>query len=239
MYQMPWRIVRHRAIVGHVTQTMRGTDKELQTTVTEELLYTPSIDATGVQVQARDGTVTLSGEVASLPERLAAERAAMRVRGVKAVQDKLVVHTSSAASASDDDIARAAGSLLEWAVDVPANAVQAGVRDHKITLSGSVTWEYQRDAAARAVMYIKGVTGIDNKISLNQPAPAAGTKAAVEAAMLRNAQLDARQITVDVSGSELTLHGTVGSWAEHRQAGYTAWAATGVTSVRNDLLVKS
>ena len=77
------------------------------------------------------------------------------------------------------------------------------------------------------------------EISLNQPAPAAGTKAAVEAAMLRNAQLDARQITVDVSGSELTLHGTVGSWAEHRQAGYTAWAATGVTSVRNDLLVKS
>src|SRR6266480_2993193 len=80
MYQMPWRIVRARAIVRHVTQTMRGTDKELQTTVTEELLYTPNIDATGVQVQAKDGTVTLSGEVASLPERLAAERAAMRVR---------------------------------------------------------------------------------------------------------------------------------------------------------------
>ena len=134
MYQMPWRIVRARAIVRHVTQTMRGTDKELQTTVTEELLYTPNIDATGVQVQAKDGTVTLSGEVASLPERLAAERAAMRVRGVKAIQDKLAVHTSSAASASDNDIARAASNLLKWAVDIPANAVQAGVRDHKITL---------------------------------------------------------------------------------------------------------
>lgn len=221
----------------YVTQTMHRTDQELKTTVTEELQYISAVDATAVDVLVSEGTVTLSGEVASLPEKLAANHAATRVGGVKSVTDKIVVRPPAAFGGSDQDIGHAASQFLDWAVDVPANAIEADVHDHTITLSGNVTWEYQRAAAARAVTYIKGVTRIDNTISLDQPAPASGTKATVEAAMLRNAQLDPQEITIDISGPELTLRGSVRSLAERRQAEHAAWGAAGVTSVNNELLV--
>lgn len=222
-----------------MTQTIRRSDKELQTNVTDELLYNPRIDAAHLGVSANDGVVTLSGEVSSLPERNAAKRATMRVWGVKAVADDMVVCDPGTSGTKDTDIAEAASQMLSWAVDVPSDTVKAGVRDHAITLSGTVTWQYQREAAARAVMYIRGVTAVTNTISLTATAPASGLKAAIEAAILRNAQLDSRQINVDLNGGEVTLRGTVRSWSERRQAEYVAWAASGVTSVKNDLAVTS
>ena len=222
-----------------MTQTIRRSDKELQTNVTDELSYNPSIDATHLVVLANEGVVTLSGDMGSLPERHAAKRAAMRVWGVRAVADDMVVRDPGTSGTKDTDIAEAARQMLRWAVDVPSDTVKTGVRDHTITLSGTVTWQYQREAAARAVMYIRGVTGVTNSILLTATAPPSGVKAAIEAAILRNAQLDSREITADVNGGEVTLRGTVRSWAERRQAEFVAWSASGVTSVKNDLAVTS
>jgi osmotically-inducible protein OsmY len=236
---MGWRISAHRTMVSHVTHMMHTTDQELKTAVTEELQYTPDVDASALDVLVNDGMVTLSGTVASLPQRLAAKRAAMRIAGVKTVFDKTAVHTPADASASDQEIATAASQILNWAVDVPANAVKAEVRDHKLTLSGNVTWGYQRDAAARAVTSIKGVTEVDNTISLVQPAPAPEAKATVEAAIRRYTQLDPKQINVDISGPELTLRGNVPSQADRRHAEYAAWNTLGVTHVKNELRVTS
>ena len=222
-----------------MTQTIQRSDKELQTNVTDELLYNPSIDAAHLAASANDGVVTLSGDVGSLPERHAAKRAAMRVQGVKAVADDMVVRDPGTSRTKDTDIGEAASQMLSWAVDVPSDTVKSGVRDNMITLSGIVTWQYQREAAARAVMYIRGVTGVMNDISLTATAPVSGMRAAIEAAILRNAQLDSSEITVGVNGGEVTLRGTVRSWAERRQAEYVAWSASGVTSVKNDLALIS
>jgi osmotically-inducible protein OsmY len=223
----------------HVTQTIRTSDKELQTNVINELSFNPSIDAAHLGVAANGGVVTLSGDVGSLPERHAAKRAALRVSGVKAVADNMMVRDPSMAGTNDTDIGEAASKMLAWAVDVPANTVKAGVRDHMITLSGTVNWQYQREAAARAVMYIKGVTAVTNSISLTATAPASGFKAEIEAAILRNAQLDSREIAVEVNGGEVTLRGNVRSWADGRQAEYVAWSASGVTNVKNNIAVTS
>src|SRR2546429_2598817 len=218
-----------------MTQTIRRSDKELQTNITDELAYNPSVDAARLSVSAHEGVVTLSGEVGSLPERHAAKRAAMRVWGVKAVADDINVRDPGTAGTKDNDIGEAANQMLKWAVDVPSDTVKAGVRDHIIALSGTVNWQYQREAAARAVMYIKGVTAVTNTISLTPTTPASSAKAEIEAAILRNAQLDSREIAVDANSREVRLQGTVRSWAERRQAEYVAWSASGVTSVKNDL----
>ena len=236
---MAWRISGHRTIVSHVTHMMHKTDQELRTAVTEELQYTPDVDASAVNVLVNDAMVTLSGTVASLPQRLAAKRAAMRIAGVKTVFDKTAVRTPTDPSPNDQEIASAARQILNWAVEVPADSVKAEVRDHKITLSGHVTWDYQRDAAARAVMYIKGVTEVDNTILLVQPAPAPEAKATVEAAIRRYTHLDPKQINVDISGPELTLSGNVPSLADRRHAEYAAWNTLGVTRVKNELRVTS
>ena len=222
-----------------MTETIRKGDKELQTAVIDELSYNPSIDAAHLVVLANDGVVTLSGEVASLPEWHAAKRAALRVAGVKALAEDMVVRDAGVSGTKDADLAEAASQLLKAAVDVPSDTVKAGVHDHAITLSGTVTWQYQREAAARAVMYLRGVTAVANTISLASPTPLSGPKTAIEAAVLRNAQLDSREITIDVNGGEVTLGGTVRSFAERRQAEYVAWSAAGVTSVKNHLTVIS
>jgi osmotically-inducible protein OsmY len=222
-----------------VTQTAQRNDKDVQTNVIDELSYNPRIDATHLDVAVDSGKVTLSGEAGSLPERHAAKRAAMRVRGVKSVADNMSVRDPGTSGTQDTDIAETAIQMLRWTVDVPADAVKASVRDHEIALSGTVAWQYQREAAARAVMYIKGVTGVTNDISLTASAPASGVKAAIEAAIVRNAQLNPRAITLDVADGDVTLRGTARSWAERRQAEQVAWAAPGVTSVKNDLAVTS
>jgi osmotically-inducible protein OsmY len=222
-----------------MTQTIRRNDKELQTTVIEELFFNPSVDAAHLVVLANDGVVILSGEVASLPERHAAKRAALRVWGVTSVTDDMVVRDPGASGPKDTDLAEAAQQMINWAVDVPADTIKAGVRDHAITLSGTVTWQYQREAAARAVTYLRGVTAVTNTIALAPTDPVSEVKTAIESAILRNAQLNAREISVDVRRGEVTLRGTVRSWAEHHQSEYVAWSASGVTRVKNDLAVTS
>lgn len=215
---------------------MHQNDQELQNTIIEEFRYDPSIEASKITVTVGDGTVRLSGEVASLPEKLAANRSAMRIRGVRAIADDMTVKSSGT---SDTEIADSARNMLKWAAELPKDAVKADVRDHVITLSGNVPWKYQRDAAARAVTNMRGVTAINNQIVLEQPESTTPARATVTAAMNRNAVLDPQAITVDVAGHELVLNGKVRSFTEYRQAEQTAWAAAGVTSVRNNLTVIS
>lgn len=150
-----------------VTQTTRRSDQDIQAEISEQLLHIPSI-GTRVGVAVKSGAVTLSGEVQGLSDRLAAKRAAMRVSGVRAVADELRVTAPGTPAANDIDIAAAAAQLLGSAVDVPADTVRVDVHDHVVTLSGNVTWSYQREAAVRAVKYVNGVTAVTNTISLSR-----------------------------------------------------------------------
>jgi osmotically-inducible protein OsmY len=177
-----------------MTQTIRRNDKDLQTAVIDELTFNPGIDAAHLVMLANNGVVTLSGEVASLPEWHAAKRAALRVAGVKALAEDMVVRAPGASGTTDADLASTANQMLNAALDVPFETVKAGVRDHIVTLSGTVTWQYQREAAARAVMYLRGVAAVANTIALTSTASATGAKSAIEAAVQRNDQVESREI---------------------------------------------
>lgn len=199
----------------------------------------PSIKADRIGVSINDGAVMLSGQVETYPEKEAAVRAALRVRGVIAVANEIEVKHSWGPR-EDADIAREATVALEHTVLVPADAAKASVQDHVVTLSGQVAWQYQRDAIRHAVSALPGVTGVRNTITLTpevamvSPAEA---KTKITAALVRNAQLDAKHIHVAVTGSDVKLTGSVSSWAEHRQAANAAWATPGVTHVANGLRV--
>lgn len=219
-------------------QTVQVSDKDLQANVTNELSFDSSVDAAHLVVLANAGVVTLSGDVGTLPERHAARRAAMRVAGVQAVTVDIVVRDPGAFGAKDSDIAEAAIQMLGWAVDVPSDAVTVGVRNRVVTLSGTVTRHHEREAAARAVMYLRGVTAVSNTIRLMATASTSDNlKTAIGSAIRRNAQLDAERVEAEVNGTEVTLRGAVRSCAERRQAENVAWAGAGVTSVKNQLTV--
>ena len=148
-----------------MTQAMHRSDQILQATICDELHFTPNGDNDPV-VSVRDGIVTLTGEVASVPERLAATEAAGRVWGVKAVANQLVVRGAGVSGTTDADLARTATELFDASVDIPREAVSVVVNHRTVTLSGTVASHSQREAAVRAVSYIRGITAVVNNVTI-------------------------------------------------------------------------
>ena len=212
------------------------TDAQLKKDVTEELRWEPSVTASDINVATHDGVVTLSGTVPHYAEKLAAERATQRVEGVTAIAEEMEVHPTGIFERTDSDIAQAVVNSLRWHVWVPSH-VQATVEDGWVTLTGCVTWGFQRNSAGDTVRYLPGVKGVSNKITLKPSVQPTAVKAAIEKALKRNAEIDAEDIRVSADGGKVTLAGTVRSWDERDEARSAAWNAPGVTEVENDLVV--
>ncbi len=216
------------------------TDTELQHAVMEELAWESSVDAAEIGVSAESGIVTLSGTVKSLPKKWAAEKAAQRVAGVKAVTDEIVVKLPGDSQISDTDIAREAVNALDWNASVPRGRVNVVVSHGWVTLQGTVQFHYERVAAEYAVRAITGIKGVTNLVSVKPPQTTPlDIKRRIEQAFERAADLDAQTISVEAKDGKVILRGTVDSWKEREQAEWAAWAAPGVSHVENQILVTS
>lgn len=213
---------------------------ELRKSVMEELDYEPSIDAAHIGVAVDAGVVTLSGHVTSYPQKLAAGAAARRVKGVRGLADEIEVRYPTEKQTADDQIAKRALDILTWDASVPANSIQVTVRNGWVTLTGSVDWQFQRQAAEKAVRRLSGVTGITNTIDIKVVSAAIShaVKAKIEAALTRRAELEATGIRVAVrDGGHVVLEGTVDNWAERMAVENAAWSAHGVRAVEDKLRV--
>ncbi len=180
--------------------------------------------------------MTLTGVVATYAEKWAAEKAAQRVDGVKALADDITITPYGEHVKSDTEIAAAAVTALKWHVWVPGS-IQVTVDQGWVTLKGTVDWDYQRVAAYDAICFMPGVKGVTNAINLKPTAKPAGVKNAIEKAFVRSAELDAVTVNVAADGGSVTLSGNVRTWNEKDQAGSAAWNAPGVSNVKNDLAV--
>jgi osmotically-inducible protein OsmY len=214
------------------------TDSQLQRDVIDELKWDPTVGAAEIGVASKDGVITLSGQVDSYAKKYAAERAAERVAGVKAIAEDLKVKVPSSFQRSDTDIAHAVVSALSWDIEVPDDRIKSKVENGWIWLEGDVEWQYQKTAAERAVRYLTGVHGVTNLITVKPKRVSpfeVGNK--IKDALRRSAEMDANRITVQAAGGEVTLKGTVRSFAERVDAERAAWAAPGVTKVRDEILI--
>lgn len=213
------------------------TDLQLHKDVIEELRWDPQINDAEIGVSVKGGVVTLSGTVESFGQKSAAERAVERVAGVRAVAEELHVRPTAKHRRDDTEIAHAVVNALSWNIEVPATKITVKVEGGWITLTGVVDWNYQRLAAEFAVRYLPGVRGLLNLIEVKPPVSPAEVKSKIEAALKRNAELDAKQITVDTADGKVTLRGNVRSWTERVDAEHAAWAAPGVKEVDDRLVV--
>ena len=210
-------------------------DLDLRSDIEEELRWDSTIDARKIGVAVIDGIVHLTGEVRTYTDKWRAERAVERVDGVRGIANDIEVVL--AGEHTDADIAKRAANKLDWNLTVPRGAVSVKVDNGWITLKGEVPFDYQRRAAERVVRDIPGVKGVSNLISLKPTVAPTNIKREIETTFRRQAALDAQNIIIDVSGSTVTLRGSVRSWAERRDAERIAWAAPGVTTVKNEIRV--
>lgn len=213
------------------------TDAQLQQDVIAELAWEPSVDAAQIGVEVNDGIVTLAGHVSSYAEKWDAERAAHRVSGVRALAVEMDVALPALSKRTDGDIARSAENVLQWMANLPKDCVKVMVEDGWITLTGKVDWDYQRQAAAKAVRYLMGVKGVSDQIAIKPNVSVSAVKSDIEAALKRRATADAQNISVEVRGNDVTLSGTVHSWSERELAKHSAWGTPGVRNVVDDMTV--
>ncbi len=212
-------------------------DADIQREVLEELKWESRLQPNEIGVVVRDGVVTLTGDVDSYAKKLAAEQAALRVRGVKAVANEIQVRLPGISERTDTDLAERAKNVLLWDGQVPANNVKVTVSDGWVTLEGEVEYEYQKEAAERAVSRLAGVKGVSNLIIIKPQGAPEHLKEDIERALVRNAQIDAKHIQVEVEGHKVILRGIVSSYAEKEAAERTAWAQPGVSEVENRMIV--
>jgi osmotically-inducible protein OsmY len=213
------------------------TDKDLKQHVENALDYEPGINATDIGVSVAEGVVTLRGNVDSYREKIAAERVALRVYGVKAVANDLAVRLVSGHQRTDTEIAQAAVHALKWHTAVPDDRVTLTVKDGWIALAGTLDWQYQRDAAGKAVRDLAGVKGVTIDIRVQPHVKTIDVRDKIEAAFKRSAEIDARRINVTAQDGKVILSGNVHSWAERQEAERAAWAAPGVSLVDDRLAV--
>lgn len=214
------------------------TDAKLKDDVLAELKYEPSVKVTDLGVLVNDGIVTLNGHTSSYNGKWEAVRAVKRIAGVKAIADDIEVKLPGTVSHTDTDIATAAEHQLAWSTVVPIGEITATVRNGWITLEGEVEWWYQKNAAGNVVNYLSGVKGVSNMISIKPKLTSTEVKMAIRSAFERSALLDSKKVQVETSGSEVILRGKVRNYAERDEAERAAWAAPGVLSVDNNIIVQ-
>jgi len=212
-------------------------DTQLQQDVLAELKWEPSVNATDIGVEVKDGIVTLAGHVSSYSEKWGAERAAQRVSGVKALAVEMDVRLFGLGKRSDAEIAQAAENVLQWTSVLPRDSVHIMVESGWITLSGDVEWQYQKRAATEAIRNLMGVTGVSDNIAIGPKTVFDAIESDIEAALKRQATNDAPKISVKVKNCDVTLTGTVNTLAEHDLARSCAWSTPGVRKVIDNITV--
>ncbi len=211
------------------------TDAEILKDVQDELKWDPYLSSSEIGASVKNGIVTLTGIVDSYWKKLSAENAVKKISGVTAVVQKIEVRLSESGKKKDIDIAEAIQSAFKWSVLVPKDKIKVKVENGWVTLEGSVEWEFQKNAAQRAVEKLEGVTGVINNIRVSPKVSPSEIRQKIKSAFLRSATVDSDRITVEVDGGMVTLRGKVRSWAERKEAERQAWLAPGVLKVEDDI----
>lgn len=222
-----------------MNQEERNADESLRQRVLDALEADPAVNAAHVGVAASNGIVTLSGHVDTYAERFDIEHIVRKVRGVRGIALEVTVRRAADKHVDDDQIAQRALSIIKWSAGIPEQDIQVTVQHGWVTLTGRVSWHFQRMAAEMAVRKLSGVTGITNQIELLRQVRPDNVERTIQAALRRDAELEAAGIHVAIRGETAVLEGHVSTWHEKAAAERACWSVPGVRAVENLLSIRS
>jgi osmotically-inducible protein OsmY len=148
----------------------------------------------------------LTGTVASYGEKHAAEMAAGRVKGVKAIAEEIDVKLPFEIKRSDTDIATAAINRLAWDTTTPGDAIKVKVEKGWVTLTGEVEWHFQKEAAEREVRHLTGVVGLSNQITIKARVDTAHLQDDIQHALHRSVFFQPERVHVSASDGLSLIH---------------------------------
>jgi osmotically-inducible protein OsmY len=209
---------------------MRKPNNVLQKDVSDELSWDPRLDDSQISVKAEDGHITLTGAVPTYSDLAEATDDAWAVRGVRTVNNELLVGPLGE-TLVDADIAARCLDALDADRFVPKGAISVDVLDAGVTLNGRVNRHFQRQAANYAVQRVKGVRGITNNVVISAEPIPSDVADRINKALARKAVLKGSVVQVTNSGGTIYLDGTTDSYIARQTAVDTASAAPGVTDV--------
>lgn len=207
------------------------TDAQIQNDVMAELSWDASVQAKQIGVGIKDGIVILNGEVESLAEKLSAERAALRVEGVRAIVVELDVRLPGDNQKTDMEIARTVEQVLNWSAQRALHDLMVVVEKGWVTLSGHVTWNYQRRLACTLVRSLMGVRGVTDSIELKPLLSLADVKSQINNALKRHVLLNNCKIDIAADEDAVVIKGQVHSLAEHSMVLHSVWSTPGVRTI--------
>lgn len=213
-------------------------DVVLRQDILDELSFDPVVEAAHIGVVVDKGVVTLTGHVANYAEKLAADAAVRRVKGVRAVAEELEVRVPNHKKTADDEIATRAADILSWDSSLPKERIRITVQGGWLYLEGDVDWQFQRTTAQDRVSRLTGLVGVVNNITIRKHPALPDIRRHIEEAFRRNAEIDAEQIQVAVQdGGKVILQGNVHGWSERAAAENAVWGVSGVTKVESRLSI--
>ena len=213
------------------------TNAELQKNVQDAIAWEPLLHAAEIGVTAKDGIVSLTGIVDSYAKKVEAENAAKKVIGVKVLVENIKVKFPNSTSKTDIEVADEIVKAFKSNALIPENMIKVIVEDGQVTLEGEMQWDYQREMTKNAIHYLPGVKAIINNIKIKSEIHDAIKQKDVENAMKMNWVVYDSDIHIKVSGTTVTLTGTVNSWHQKEEAGRIAWKTPGIQHVENNLFV--
>jgi osmotically-inducible protein OsmY len=213
-------------------------DLRIRDDILDELEDEPSLDASAIGVTVHNGVVTLTGHVKTFSEKRAAEKAAARINGVRAIVQEIAVETPREHAEADDVVADRAVRMLEWDVCVPHDRIQINVEKGWVTLSGQVDWQFQKEAAEKALRSLASLAGVTNLITVTPRVQIADVQQRIERALKRNAELEAAGIRVSATGGNVVLEGKVHNWFDRKLAEDAAWRVPGVVRVEDRIVIE-
>ncbi len=241
-------------LLSSVSARASEMDNRIEASAKNSYVFKTYLKDDSVNLQAKDGVVTLTGTVEEGSHKGLAQETVASLPGVKSVDNQLKLKNTPPAESSDGWISMQVKYSLLYNRNVSGINTQVFVKEGVVTLQGEAANQAQKDLAGEYAKDINGVKDVQNEMTvakvsrsiyakkpvMQEPTMAdkiddASITAQVKMALLTHHSTSFFKTGVTTNNGVVTLSGKASNAAGKDMAGKVANDVNGVTSVVNNM----